>query len=389
MTAAAATACPFCSAQGTTLSGEVAEADFIVLGRMVNPRRDPADVTKGETDLVIDSVVKPHPYLAGKTQVDAPAVRARRPRGEGRQVHRLLQALHARDHHRGRGRRLGGAARRPADHGPRRLPRRAGRGQEQAGRVPPGGHRRPREADDRPAEVLLRLPRRPRPGHQHRRHERVRRGRLPRGAGDGQEPAGREGARLDQGPEHPAEPPRPVRPVHRPLRQAGRRRRPAGAARRHREPVHRRPRRRAGRVHAPRPEGGRGVPRPAHRRPEERLPGAVRRLQGLRLPLGLPPGHRQARRHPRRHAEADGDPRHGRPADGATPQVGPLGADRQGAGVHEGEVAQRRADRPPGDPEVRHRRPRRPRPRRRPTSRRPARTTPTASSTSSRRCTTS
>jgi hypothetical protein len=59
MTAAAATACPFCSAQGTTLSGEVAEADFIVLGRMVNPRRDPTDITKGETDLVIDSVVKP------------------------------------------------------------------------------------------------------------------------------------------------------------------------------------------------------------------------------------------------------------------------------------------------------------------------------------------
>ena len=71
-TAVVASACPFCSAQGTTLSGEVAEADFIVVGRMVNPRRDPADISKGTTDLQIESVVKPHDFLKGKKVLTIP-----------------------------------------------------------------------------------------------------------------------------------------------------------------------------------------------------------------------------------------------------------------------------------------------------------------------------
>ena len=70
--AATASACPFCSAQGTTLSGEVAEADFIVVGRMLNPRRDPSDISKGTTDLQIESVVKPHEFLTGKTLLTIP-----------------------------------------------------------------------------------------------------------------------------------------------------------------------------------------------------------------------------------------------------------------------------------------------------------------------------
>lgn len=70
--AAPAAACPFCSTQGQTLSGEVGQADFIVLGTMTNPKRDLNDFTKGTTELVIDTVVKPHPYLAGKTKLTIP-----------------------------------------------------------------------------------------------------------------------------------------------------------------------------------------------------------------------------------------------------------------------------------------------------------------------------
>jgi hypothetical protein len=63
---AAATACPFCSAQGQTLSGEVNQADFIVLGTLKNAQRDPNDLTRGSTELHVDKVVKPHEYLTGK-----------------------------------------------------------------------------------------------------------------------------------------------------------------------------------------------------------------------------------------------------------------------------------------------------------------------------------
>jgi hypothetical protein len=67
-----ADACPFCSAQGTTLSGEVSEATFIVLGKLANPRRDPMDFNKGYTDLIIETVIKPDDYLTGKTTLVLP-----------------------------------------------------------------------------------------------------------------------------------------------------------------------------------------------------------------------------------------------------------------------------------------------------------------------------
>ena len=67
-----AQACPFCSTQGQTLSGEVSQADFIVLGRMKNAQRDLSDFTKGTTELVIDTVVKPHPYLTGRKSLLIP-----------------------------------------------------------------------------------------------------------------------------------------------------------------------------------------------------------------------------------------------------------------------------------------------------------------------------
>src|SRR5947207_633674 len=61
-----ASACPFCSAQGQTLSGEVNQADFIVLGTLKNAKRDPNDFSRGSTELFIDKVIKPHDYLVGK-----------------------------------------------------------------------------------------------------------------------------------------------------------------------------------------------------------------------------------------------------------------------------------------------------------------------------------
>ena len=68
-----ARACPFCSATGQSLTGEVAQSDFIVLGTMTNSRRDPnGDFQKGTTDLVIETVVKPHEYLAGKSVLPIP-----------------------------------------------------------------------------------------------------------------------------------------------------------------------------------------------------------------------------------------------------------------------------------------------------------------------------
>jgi len=63
---AAAAACPFCSAQGQTLSGEVNQADFIVLGTLKNAQRDPNDLTRGSTELHVEKVIKPHEYLKGK-----------------------------------------------------------------------------------------------------------------------------------------------------------------------------------------------------------------------------------------------------------------------------------------------------------------------------------
>ena len=65
-------ACPFCATQGQTLSSEVNQADFIVLGNLKNAKRDPEDFTKGSTDLEIVTVVKPHDYLKGKKAILLP-----------------------------------------------------------------------------------------------------------------------------------------------------------------------------------------------------------------------------------------------------------------------------------------------------------------------------
>lgn len=68
-------ACPFCAPMGQTLSGEVAQADFILYGTLTNAVRDPNDPTalnKGTTEMMIDLVVKPHDLIKGKKSITIP-----------------------------------------------------------------------------------------------------------------------------------------------------------------------------------------------------------------------------------------------------------------------------------------------------------------------------
>jgi hypothetical protein len=67
--ASASLACPFCSAQGATLSSEIADASFIIIGNAVNARRDPNDANKSSTDIIIETVIKNNDYLNGKKQL--------------------------------------------------------------------------------------------------------------------------------------------------------------------------------------------------------------------------------------------------------------------------------------------------------------------------------
>ncbi|MBX9622680.1 MAG: hypothetical protein K2X82_02590 [Gemmataceae bacterium] len=70
-----AAACPFCSATGETLAGEVNSADFIVYGTLGNAQRDTSDPSafnKGTTDLTVELVIKDHEFLKGKKVVTVP-----------------------------------------------------------------------------------------------------------------------------------------------------------------------------------------------------------------------------------------------------------------------------------------------------------------------------
>jgi hypothetical protein len=64
--------CPFCSAQGVTLAKELEQASFVVHGRLTNARLLDAQEGTGTTDLVIETVIKPHEYLQGKKIITLP-----------------------------------------------------------------------------------------------------------------------------------------------------------------------------------------------------------------------------------------------------------------------------------------------------------------------------
>src|SRR5947209_6996089 len=66
-------ACPFCSMQGQTLTGEVDQAAMVLFGRLGNVNRNPtADSPDGTTDLIIEAVIKPNDFLKGRKQVPLP-----------------------------------------------------------------------------------------------------------------------------------------------------------------------------------------------------------------------------------------------------------------------------------------------------------------------------
>jgi len=65
-------ACPFCSAQGVTLSKEVEQASFVVHGKLTNARLLNVQEGTGTTDLIIETVIKPHDYLKDKKIITLP-----------------------------------------------------------------------------------------------------------------------------------------------------------------------------------------------------------------------------------------------------------------------------------------------------------------------------
>src|SRR5437868_4076481 len=71
-TTTAGHACPFCSAEGKTLTADANEASLILFGKLTNARLDPKDAYAGQTDLQIESVVKAHDILAGRKVITLP-----------------------------------------------------------------------------------------------------------------------------------------------------------------------------------------------------------------------------------------------------------------------------------------------------------------------------
>jgi hypothetical protein len=70
--AAPAMACPFCSMQGQTLTGEVNQASMVLFGTLTNAKLNPAGFEQGTTDLQIDAVIKKHEILGDKKVVVLP-----------------------------------------------------------------------------------------------------------------------------------------------------------------------------------------------------------------------------------------------------------------------------------------------------------------------------
>jgi len=58
--------CPFCTTQGTTLTGEVSQASMVLYGKMENATLKGAEFGDGTTDLVIEKVIKSHDELKGR-----------------------------------------------------------------------------------------------------------------------------------------------------------------------------------------------------------------------------------------------------------------------------------------------------------------------------------
>jgi hypothetical protein len=64
--AADARACPFCTQQGQTLTGQVEQATLVLYGTLSNAVLKDPDSLEGTTDLKIETVVKDHKFLDGR-----------------------------------------------------------------------------------------------------------------------------------------------------------------------------------------------------------------------------------------------------------------------------------------------------------------------------------
>src|SRR5947199_8309375 len=60
-----ARACPFCSMQGQTLTGEIAQASLVLYGSLANAKEE----GEGSTDLLVEAVVKENDILAGRKMI--------------------------------------------------------------------------------------------------------------------------------------------------------------------------------------------------------------------------------------------------------------------------------------------------------------------------------
>ncbi len=68
--ASGASACPFCTMQGQTLTQEVGQASMVLYGSLENAKPSTSgDFNGGTTDLVLDAVVKKHDWLGDKKVV--------------------------------------------------------------------------------------------------------------------------------------------------------------------------------------------------------------------------------------------------------------------------------------------------------------------------------
>jgi hypothetical protein len=67
--AALAPACPFCTMQGQTLTGEINQASLVLYGTLANAKAGAGGLGEGTTDLVIEAVIKPHDVLAGRKSI--------------------------------------------------------------------------------------------------------------------------------------------------------------------------------------------------------------------------------------------------------------------------------------------------------------------------------
>jgi hypothetical protein len=70
--AARVAACPFCTMQGQTLTGEVKQASMVLFGTLTNQKLDKNDFGGGSADLVIETALKKDPILGDKKVLTLP-----------------------------------------------------------------------------------------------------------------------------------------------------------------------------------------------------------------------------------------------------------------------------------------------------------------------------